>query len=435
LQIFSRADPEETREVAEDLERVYWVWTQLFFPLWESRHQVAVQLGTRAPGQDVVQHLAGQSSRLATRRKLRVVLLRDAQDYARTLGRSVPGIEQSTGFYSDERRTSFFYPAPGADAVASRRHELVHQLFREATDSRLRGDSPGMASGFWLVEGIAGYFESLAFKAGRVTVGGWDSPRLQFTRHRVFGRREVVAFADLASGGRDEVQRRGDLARFYTFAIGYTHLLMDGDSLAARRWVYARLAELYDIEVEIPDAETPESIERALVDFLRVDDEHLSDHPSSRPLRQLCLAGCQVSGRGLAALARAPRLQWLDLSGLPVDGEDLRRLVPQPTALRQLSLEATRVDDSLADWIGAARELEEVDLSATACGDATVARLAELPALRTLWLTGSAVTDVCVPRIDQMDALRTLDLQDTAISAAALARLKVKHPSWNINPL
>ena len=108
LQLFSHADEATTREVATDMEHVFWVWTQLFFPLWEGNHQVALHLRDIDPDQSVASSLARNPARLASRRKLRIVLLKDADDYARTLGTSTPGINQSTGFYSDQRQTSFF---------------------------------------------------------------------------------------------------------------------------------------------------------------------------------------------------------------------------------------------------------------------------------------------------------------------------------------
>lgn len=435
LQIFSHADEQTTLEVAADLERVYWVWTQVFFPLWEGRNQVALHLADVSPGQSLADHLAASNSRLATRQKLRIVLLKDAADYARTLGGDLPGIAQSTGFYSDDRRTSFFYPSDSADAVASRRHELVHQLFREATPSPTSGVSPGMREGFWLVEGIAGYFESLHFDGHTATLGGWDSPRLQFARYRVFSMREVVAFEELRGDGRASVQRRADLARFYAFAIAYTHGCLDGDAPSVRRWIYQRLAELYQIDLEVPEAIPPQQPERALVQFLRVTDQTLLRNPPRRVLTEVCLAGSEVTPVGLAALPPSDQLTWLDVSRLPVGGDDIKRLVSRPQSLRQLSLEATRVDDALAPWLSLANKLTELDLSATACSDATVDALADHQELRTLWLMGSQVTDACIATLLKLPSIESIDVQRTGVSSRGLATLKAERPAWRINPL
>ena len=55
--IYSRAAEEPSRQVAEDLERCYWVWTQMFYPLWEGAPQVSAALGDMATDQSVRQSL------------------------------------------------------------------------------------------------------------------------------------------------------------------------------------------------------------------------------------------------------------------------------------------------------------------------------------------------------------------------------------------
>ncbi|MCA9138998.1 MAG: hypothetical protein KDB00_19635, partial [Planctomycetales bacterium] len=388
LQIFSHADDDATREVAADLERVYWVWTQLFFPLWESQGQVALQLANVAENQTIASSLSKNPARLSSRRKLRIVLLKDAADYVRTLGQSMPGIGQSTGFYSDERQTSFFYPSDSADAVATRRHELVHQLFREATRSGLSGDSPGSKLDFWLVEGIAGYFESLQFDQNGATVGGWDSPRLQFARYRTLGGRDFIPLEELRFGGRETVQKQADLARWYANAIAYTHALLDGDSIGERRWVYQLLASLYQIRVDVPGAATPSDAERKLVDFLKIDDTVIRSNPTERKLGELCLSGCEVTARGLAEIKTDQHCRWIDLSRLPITVQDVTKLCPDPTGLDQLSLEVTRIDHSISDWLRLAKNLHELDLSWTDCGDETIASISDHSKIQTLWMTG-----------------------------------------------
>ena len=435
LQIFSHADDETTRAVALDMERVYWVWTQMFFPLWDGSSQVALHFRDLADGASPSAALANRRTRLTSRRKLRVVLLRDADDYARTLGRSTPGIEQSTGFYSDERLTSFFYPSDSADAIASRRHELIHQLFRESTRSRLAGESPGEQEAFWLIEGIAGYFESLHIKDATATVGGWDSPRLQFARYRVLGGRDFIPFDELRQGGKSAVQRQPDLARWYANAIAYTHLFLDGDQIDARRWVYRQLADLYQIPVEVPVSDPPASPERGLIDFLRIDDETLLNHRSTRELSLLCLTGCQTTSRGLAEITMAADCTWIDLSRNAISSNDVRRLCPAPTKLDQLSLEATAIDATLHPWLRQATELRELDLSWTACNDETVSQLASHRQLQTLWLTGSKITDASVDALVKLSGLESLDVQRTGISSAGVAELKRRRPDVKINPL
>jgi hypothetical protein len=414
---------------------VYWVWTQVFFPLWEAQTQVAQHFAEVSDRSSLLNRLESNRPRLSSRHRMRIVLFADSQQYAATLGRSIPGIEQSTGFYSDERRTSFFYPDDSADAAATRRHELVHQLFREATRSTRTSPLPGRTEDFWLVEGIAGYFESLHFENNRATLGGWDSPRLQFARFRVLSQRDMLPFAELIAGGQRQVQARSDLPRWYAHAIAQTHHLFDGPDDANRRWIYQQLAKLYQVDLEVPGASPPEDAERALVNFLKLDDPTLQSNPTQRSLRQLCLAGCEVTAAGLLTIPPSESLTWLDLSRLPIRTADVRRLCPNPHRLNQLSLEATRVDDSLAEWLAMAIDLQELDLSWTRCGDQTLNAVTHFSELQTVWLTGSNVSDQSVAAAMQFDNLQAIDLQRTTVTAAGLARLRRARPSLKINPL
>jgi hypothetical protein len=438
FQIFSRADTEQTRRIAEDLERCYWIWTQYFFPLWKGSDQVAGALRGLSPQVPVGEFLRRRPARVTIRQKLRIVLFGTADAYRRTLAESVPGIERSTGYYSDGLRLAFFYVAEPDDA-ATRRHELVHQMFREATDSGLGRDKPGESSDFWLVEGVAGYFESLWMGGSYATLGGWDAPRLQYARHRVVVGGDTMTLEELRPDGRLKAQRRSDLARWYTHAITHVHRLLDAGTPGHRNWVLARLASLYRIReasetlesAATPPAGNPSELKR----FLLIDDRHLMNHPTARPITDLCLAGCRVTGAGLETLPETARFRWLNLSRLPISDEDVTSLVDRPGDLEQLSLEATRVSDRIAPLIGRATRLRELDLSWTAIGDPVVQRLRGARELETLWLTGTTVGDDSIAPLEELPNLKAVDLQRTAVSERAVQRLKSARPELNVNPL
>ncbi len=477
--IFSRADERFTRHIAEDLERCYWVWTQVFFPLWEGSPQVTVALDGLDPesgldpaggshgDQDVSEHLRSTSARITTRRKLRVVLFRDADEYATTLAPSVPGVEQSTGYYHDGMGVTFLYGPDrdgsggvgprekssadsAGDDTATRRHELVHQMFREATRSGLRRNRAGERADFWIVEGIAGYFESLWLGEDFGILGGWDSPRLQFARHRVLSGGERLPLAELRGEGRETAQRRADLPQWYAHAIAHTHRLLDGEGGRYRPETFRLLASLYRIRVEIADGDGADTngsadtggsadawaeSESRLQRFLRVGDSTLIANPPRRPLRELCLAGCEVSENGIAAIGRQPTLRWLDLSRLPIGDDDVRSLCPDPDQLRQLNLEATRITPELAPWLTRARRLTELDLSWTAADDRLIGAVASDTPLETLWLTGTRVGDVTIDAAATFETLSAVDVQRTEVTDAALKQLRRRRPDLQINPL
>lgn len=437
FQLFTKATDVESRRILEDLENTYWAWTQVFFPLWKSAPRVTNLLEGLEDEKDPAEFLERAKPRLPTSSRLRVVLFANADQYKTALADSVPGIEMSSGFYGDQRRTMFLFASP-TDDPATRRHELTHQLFREATPSGLGRTMPGQKSDFWLVEGIAGYLESLRFEGGRATVGGWDSPRLQFARYRVFANNDFMDVDELHPESMSQVQSRSDLQRWYAHAIMQTHWWMDasaGDK-EARGWLFAKLAELY--KIKLPDRSSAEGRQltaSSMKDFLSIDDEHLEANPTHGESQQLCLIGTRLSGEGLSSMPVHSNLLWLDLSRLPVRTRDVERLVGKPGVLRQLSLEATRVDASIAGWLGRTDRLRELDLSWTGADDEIAKPVSRMQNLQVLWLTGSKVGDAVCAAVSGLRTLQSIDLQRTQASAESVSRLKRAHVNLQVNPL
>lgn len=434
--IYSHAAQVSAQQIAQDLERCYWVWTQMFFPLWEANDQVTAALGEMPADVSVQDYLTENPARITIRRKLRVVLFRDAAEYAQTLAGEVPGIERSTGYYDNGKQTIFLYAAE-TDDVATRRHEVVHQLFREATRSGLGRRIPGEDTGFWLIEGIAGYFESLYIGDRYATVGGWDSSRLQFARFRMFSSGDRMPMDELRQDGRVAAQQRSNIARWYAHAIAQTHQLMDGGNVYSRQAVYQQLAIRYKIKTDFPKVDVDAAFagaDKSILAFLSIDDAHLADNPVAQPPQRLVLAGCKVTAAGLKQVPPAPNLTWLDLAGTPIGNADVVRLAPKPSSLQQLRLEATQVDAGLVDWLRKATNLRELDLSSTRMKDSVVDAIAAAGPVAMLWLTRTDVTDESIDRIAKLAGLEMVDLQQTKITDAGLARLRRTRPNLQVNP-
>jgi hypothetical protein len=440
--IFSTADELTSRRVAEDLEHCYWVWTQLFFPLWEGSAQVTTAFADWDPDQSLVEFLATRRPRLSIRRQLQVVLLKDKEQYRRTLAAEGNAIEQSTGFYSDSLRTIFLYGIDD-DAVETRRHELTHQLFREATRSSLGQAMPGEQSDFWLVEGIAGYMESMKIGERQATIGGWDASRLQYARYRVLVGQDLMLPDELMRDGLQQAQRRDDLARWYSHSIANVHALMDGGDVTIRRWLYHRLSSLYRSRSPLAPLANQDSIEsqlmqswgRGLQQYLYLDDAKLEGSPPSTPVRVLCLSGCEITEDALGLVPASSGMTWLDLAGLPVGNAAVQRLVPDPSSLEQLTLEVTKVDDGMGAWLQKATGLRELDMSWTKVGDSFLQELSGFQDLSVLWMTGTRLTDQSIDAILRLPKLESLDVQRTQISEAGLERIRKARPSLQVNPL
>ncbi|TVP98945.1 MAG: hypothetical protein EA381_11060 [Planctomycetaceae bacterium] len=454
--ILADVPAEELAEIALELERFHAVWTQLFFPLWKDRARWDRAVPAATGGRTPVRGGAADA------RKLRVVVFRDLRQYSAALVGQDPATRRSTGFYLDAAKTTFLRRADGEtggrtggepngggrstdqaairEARATLYHELTHQLLAEATDARA-ASAPGQSSGFWLAEGIACLMESTDIRNGRATVGGWESSRLQFARHRVLASGDAIGLSELDSWGRNVFLRRTDLARGYAFAAAHAHRIAERPDGDGWRELLARVARLYQIRtsIRLPPIPRPTRGDREaevaeLVDFLRVDDARLTP-PGRGDLIQLCLARCDVTPEGLRRIGPQSELRWLDLTGLPVTTEDVLRLLPEPGKLNQLSLEATRVDVSLGDWLARADELEELDLSWTAIDDTVIAGLAEGVPLSTLWLTGSAISDASLERIAAIGPLKRLDVQRTAVTPAGRERFRARRPDVTLDPL
>lgn len=434
--IYSRAAEAPSKRIAEDLERCYWAWTQMFFPLWEAEKQVSAVLAKMPSGVPVPEFLKENSARITFRRKLRVILFRDAQEYTQTLAREVPGIERSTGYYDNAKQTIYLYAAEVDDA-STRRHEMVHQLFREATRSALGRDIPGEKQGFWLIEGIAGYFESLHVGQAYATVGGWDASRLQFARFRFFAVGDRMPMAELRRDGRVAAQKQSNLARWYSHAIAQTHHLMDGGDVVARRAVYRQLAERYKIRADLPAVDVDRALDGAgdsILRFLSIDDAHLAENPVLDPPKNLVLAGCNVTATGLNQIPPLDHLLWLDLTNAAVGNGDLLRLAPNPESIKQLRLERTQIDSGLGDWLRRASNLTELDLSATRVDDSVVDGISAAGKLSILWLTATGVSDKSIDKLIKLPSLRMVDLKQSKITAAGVARLRAARPDLQINP-
>ncbi|WDQ15756.1 hypothetical protein [Rhodopirellula sp. P2] len=451
FEILSQADDVASRTVAEALEREYWVWTQIFFPIWSGRSQVAsIVSDWDRQSTTAVDHLKSRSSpaRLAHGQRHRVVLLADQESYRATIASAfrntdTSAVAASTGFYSDTLRLSFFFPQRD---LASLHHEICHQLFTEASANAsrrrpTRGQTFATATteDFWLIEGMAGYFESLRYERSLAYVGGWESPRLQLARYQALIGGVPIASLDDLRGTRDQVQSKPDLARWYSQSALRTHYLMDAAGPPQRRRLLKQLADLYshpkpaDTTGTADDVAANETNPAAILRYLRVDDAHLNHNPAKGDLTTLCLAGCNLTGNGLAKQKRIHGLTWCDLSRLPLTDADVLRLVADTEQLDQLSLEATQVTNQIATLLQGANQLRELDLSYTAIDDSVLKSIPQ--SASTLWMTGTNLTDQAIDTLIALPRLKTIDLQRTKITERGLQRFRQAKPDCQLNPL
>jgi hypothetical protein len=167
---------------------------------------------------------------------------------------------------------------------------------------------------------------------------------------------------------------------------------------------------------------------------LTINDEHLINNPTDRPIESLCLANCEVTEVGLKSIGPQPELNWLDLSRLPIGDPEVASLVVAPEKIEQLTLEATRVGASIAPLIARMPNLYELDLSWTTADDSVVASIASAPKMSVLWMTGTKISDDSIAKLMSMRKLESVDVQRTGITPGGVEML-TENVSATVNPL
>lgn len=208
-------------ELAARLERLYQIWRQLFAGYFYSEKEVRGLF-------------AGERIARVQVRQFRVFYHRNRDEYVSALSRRQPMISETLGIYFDTNSEAhFFADDAGDDAnapIATLYHEAVHQLFQESKPAARR---TGESANFWVIEGVATYFETLTehddAKTGLYyTIGQLSAGRLPMARERLEGN-YYVPLAELTRLGKYDVQRRADVAKLYSQSSGLAAFLIDGE--------------------------------------------------------------------------------------------------------------------------------------------------------------------------------------------------------------
>ncbi len=233
-------------ELAARLERLYQIWRQLFAGFYYSE-------------QEVRGLFAGERIARVPARQFKVYYHRDRDDYVNALIRRQPMIGDTLGIYFDTIAEAHFF-APDNDssgntaeksasaglAIATLNHEAVHQLFQESKPAARR---IGVRGNFWIVEGVATYFETLTEhrdpKAGLYfTIGGLEKGRLP-TARRNLKEGKYTPLAELTRMGKDELQRSPNIGQQYRESCGLAAFLIDGQHGRYREALVRYLQAVY----------------------------------------------------------------------------------------------------------------------------------------------------------------------------------------------
>lgn len=424
-ELITNHSPQAALACGAEMERLHLLWRQAFCSYWCTPETLSAAWKGAAPLHP-------------ERPRMKVVLFKQREEYAAQLGRSIPGVELSLGYYDGEQRTAYFF-AGDENVHPTWRHEGAHQLFQEY----VRGsEKPGSRHNFWLVEGAALYLESLQPLAAQSTpavwsLGGWESDRLQFARYRALTGAFRLPLARAVALGREDVQQSPEIRKLYTQFAGLAHFLFDSPDPVRREAGISLLRKIYQDE-DAPDdlAQATKTsltvLDEAYLHWLKTTDDDLRATPRGVRLQNISLAGCPITDRGLAGLPPTGDLIWLDLSRTAVTDNGLAILATTPR-LKQLFLDGAKITGKALPQIAERGELEELDLSNLPLQSADLPPLLRLKKLKILYLQNCPLDDSAVDTLRRLTTLEQLDLTGCKLSPAAVQRLKAALPKAEVS--
>lgn len=191
------------------------------------------------------------------------------EEYQKRVFGKVPANLETNGLYWQPERTSYFYLNPARKDLTTLFHEATHQILDVNTTSdrllaarararklKLRRIEDWVLcehSNFWLIEGLACYFESFEIdENGQVSVGDAEYVRFDTARHRLLDPSFYFYMPSLQffALGKDEFQKHPQVSPLYTQASGYVHFLMHYEDGLYRDDLIELLTAVYR-----PDAE------------------------------------------------------------------------------------------------------------------------------------------------------------------------------------
>jgi hypothetical protein len=235
--VTSNASQAAAAELAARLERLHQIWRQHFAGFYFSEREVR-------------ELFAGERRPRERHSPFRVYYHRDRSDYVAALKRRQPRIAETLGIYFDTEREAHFFAGDDKNddqKLATLHHEAVHQLFQETRPATRRA---GETANFWVIEGIATYFETLREhrdpQAGLYcTIGEPSAGRLPSARKRLVKEKFYVPLDALVRLGKDDLQRFPELAKLYSQTTGLAAMLMDCDGGRYREPLVVYLTAVY----------------------------------------------------------------------------------------------------------------------------------------------------------------------------------------------
>lgn len=212
------------------------------------------------------------------------------EEYQKRMIGKIPPNQDTNGLYWDADRTCYFFRNDKMNARGTVFHEATHQILDLATKSQrvsaarhrqqllreqtLRPWRICEKSNFWIIEGLACYFESFEIgENGECSVGRPDHIRFVGAQHRLLVNDFFVPFRNFMALGHEQFMTHPNRRQFYTQASGVAHFLMNYQDGLYRDDLVTLLAAVYRPGVE--EIRREPSIARISgIDFAVLDQQY-----------------------------------------------------------------------------------------------------------------------------------------------------------------
>ena len=221
------ADEAKVAELAALLEQTHAIW-------WQAFGSFAMERG------ELQRRFEGQQ-RVSPAAAMQAVSFASRQQYVDTLERLEPQIGSTLGIYWMPTQTTYFFESDDV-AAGTVFHEATHQLFAESRrTSRLAGEQHG----FWVIEAVACYMESLEPTETGWRLGGLDHGRVPMAVERLTLDNFYVPLETLCSLGRGEFQAHPQLPPLYSQISGLADFFLNGQQGRYREAFLTYLQRIY----------------------------------------------------------------------------------------------------------------------------------------------------------------------------------------------
>ena len=199
-------------------------------------------------------------------------------EFVEALANRCPVAAQINGIYIPKVRKAYFFHNPDTpedESLGTLYHEVTHQLLSESSTQTV---AVGNARDFWVVEGIACYFESFRVAPdGTITVGDIQHPRIQAARDQVVTTQDQEPLERFIAHGMLPFQK-GELPvlqKRYAQATGLAHFFLNTQNGLYRDGFIEYLSQVYSPDGRVRAGNKTRTLEQILgVPYATLDTQY-----------------------------------------------------------------------------------------------------------------------------------------------------------------